>query len=398
MPHRLGRDPATPDIAVVGAGPAGLAAAIACHMRGHAVTLVAPDQPRNDERTAALLAGSVALLERLGVWDRIADKAPMRSLRVVDATRRLIRAPEVTFHASEIGLEAFGYNVRNADLVDALERAATALGIARIADAVTGVDARADAAELALAAGGTLGARLVVAADGRRSAVRNAIGIDIDEWCYDQSALVVNLAHALPHHDTSTEFHTEAGPLTFVPLPGQRSSLVWVDRPGAVERRMSVGEGALAAEIEERSSFLLGAVRIEGRRQAFPLSGMTARAFARSRVVLVGEAAHQVPPIGAQGLNLGYRDVRALADILPRHGRDPGAEPVLSAYARARRADVASRTAAVDALNRTLLTGFLPVQALRGFGLFLLDRIPALRQAVMRQGVATLPSRPAAQL
>ena len=115
---------------------------------------------------------------------------------------------------------------------------------------------------------------------------------------------------------------------------------------------------------------------------------MTATAFAASRAVLVGEAAHLFPPIGAQGLNLGYRDVAALGDILPGPGGDPGTPARLAAYERARRADVLSRTAAVDALNRTLLTGFLPVQALRGLGLFLLDRIPSLRHAVMRQGIA----------
>jgi 2-octaprenyl-6-methoxyphenol hydroxylase len=376
------------DIVVVGAGPAGLAAALECDRRGHAVAIVAPPRGGRDERTAALLAGSSDLLQRLGAWDLIAERAPMRALRIVDATRRLIRAPEVTFHASEIGLAAFGYNIRNTDLVDALERRVEERGLPRLTTTVDAVDPGPGAIALGLASGATVTARLVVAADGRRSTVREAVGIETSEWRYDQSALVVNLAHALPHHDTSTEFHTETGPFTLVPLAGRRSSLVWVDRPEAVARRLALDEAALAAEIEERSAFVLGAITIDGRCQSFPLSGMTARGFAGARTVLVGEAAHLFPPIGAQGLNLGYRDVRALGAILPRPGSDPGAPERLAAYERARRTDVVSRTAAVDALNRTLLTGFLPVQALRGFGLFLLDRVPALRQAVMRQGVA----------
>lgn len=385
------------DILVAGAGPAGLAAALEGQRRGHATAVVAPPRGGRDERTAALLAGSVDLLRRLGAWDLIAEKAPMRALRIVDATRRLIRAPEVTFHASEIGLPAFGYNIRNADLVDALERRAAEAGIPRLDTSVAGVAPDTDTIALDLASGQTVTARLVVAADGRRSTVREAIGIDVSEWRYDQSALVVNLAHALPHQDTSTEFHTENGPLTLVPLTGRRSSLVWVDRPDAVTRRLEMDEATLADEIEARSASLLGAMRIDGPRQAFPLSGMSALGFAASRAVLVGEAAHVFPPIGAQGLNLGYRDVRALGEILSGRGRDPGAPTRLAAYERARRSDVISRTTAVDALNRTLLTGFLPVQAVRGLGLFLLDRIPSLRRAVMRQGVAA-PAVPAPHL
>ena len=380
------------DIIVVGAGPTGLAAALEADRRGHDVAVVAPARAGRDERTAALLAGSVDLLERLGAWTHLAAKAaPMRSLRIVDATRRLFRAPEVTFHASEIGLPAFGFNVRNADLVDALEARVGERGLRRFATTVERVAIDTDAAALDFASGEDATTRLVVAADGRHSRVRDSLGIGVREWRYDQSALVVNLAHALPHNDTSTEFHTEAGPFTLVPLPGRRSSLVWVDRPVEVARRLDLSETALAGEIEERASSLLGAVTVDGPRQVFPLSGMTASAFAAARVVLVGEAAHQFPPIGAQGLNLGYRDVAALGDMLPRPGSDPGAPARLAAYERARRSDVLSRTAAVDALNRTLLTGFLPVQALRGLGLFLLDRIPSLRRAVMRQGVSPPP-------
>ena len=376
-------------IAVVGAGPVGLAAALVLSDAGYPVALVAPARPPADERTSALLAGSVSLLERVGVWGDVAvQAAPLRTMRIVDGTRRLIRAPEVAFHAGEIGLDAFGYNVPNAFLVSALEAAVAARPIERREAVVEAVHPGDSAATLRLSTGDTLAARLVVAADGRRSKVRDGVGIATDSWRYDQAALVCNLCHTIPHADASTEFHTEAGPFTLVPLPGNRSSLVWVDRPAESERRLGLGEDELAAEIEQRSQSVLGAVTIDGKRQMFPLSGMNARRFAADRVALAGEAAHLFPPIGAQGLNLGYRDVAALADVLAGPRSDPGADAIVTAYDRARRGDVLARTAAVDALNRTLLSGFLPVQALRGAGLFLLDRLPLLRRVAMRQGVA----------
>ena len=376
-------------VAVVGAGPVGLAAALVLSDAGYAVALVAPARPPADERTSALLAGSVSLLERVGVWrDVAAQAAPLRTMRIIDGTRRLIRAPEVAFHAGEIGLDAFGYNVPNAFLVSALEVAVAVRPIDRREAAVEAVAPSGSAITLRLSTGEALSARLVVAADGRRSKVRDEVGIATDSWGYDQAALVCNLRHSVPHRDASTEFHTETGPFTLVPLPGNRSSLVWVDRPAETERRLGLGEDELAAEIEHRSQSVLGAVTIDGKRQMFPLSGMNARRFAADRVALAGEAAHLFPPIGAQGLNLGYRDIAALADVLAGPHGDPGAGAILAAYDRARRGDVLVRTAAVDALNRTLLSGFLPVQALRGAGLFLLDRLPLLRRVAMRQGIA----------
>lgn len=375
-------------IAVVGGGPAGLAAALLLADDGHEVTLVAPPRAAEDRRTSALLAGSVTLLERLGVWSSlVATATPLKTIRIVDGTHRLIRAPEVSFSASEIELPAFGYNVTNADLVAALERAVAARAIPRIQDAALSSTCEDGSIVIGLASGDALQSKLVVAADGGQSRMRHEAGIAVDSWRYPQAALVCNLRHTLPHAFVSTEFHTEAGPFTLVPLAGNRSGLVWVDRPEEARRRLDLSDDALAAEIAERSAWILGDITVDGPRQVFPLSGMTARRFAAHRTALIGEAAHMFPPIGAQGLNLGYRDVAALAEVLAR-ADDPGGEDVLAGYDRARRFDVASRTFAVDALNRTLLSGLLPVQALRGLSLFLLDRVPALRKAAMRQGLA----------
>jgi 2-octaprenyl-6-methoxyphenol hydroxylase len=377
------------EIAVVGAGPVGLAAGLALEKAGYNVAVIGPPARGTDERTSALLVGSIAFLDEIAVWPALVRAAaPLRTLRIVDGTDRLIRAPEVSFESTEIGLEAFGYNVPNAFLISVLDAAVERSGIVRASTTAENISIAPESVRIRLSNGGTFEALLVVGADGRGSLARAAADIPVDTWRYDQAALVVNLTHSLSHGDTSTEFHTATGPFTLVPLPGRRSSLVWVGSSDETNERSALSDNDLAQAIEKRSGSILGAIEIEGRRQVFPLAGMTARRFAVSRVALAGEAAHVFPPIGAQGLNLGYRDVGTLAEIIAGPLVDPGAADRLSAFDKARRRDVISRTAAVDALNRTLLSDFVAIQGLRGLGLFLLDRVPPLRRAVMRHGVA----------
>ncbi len=240
-------------------------------------------------------------------------------------------------------------------------------------------------------------AQLVVGADGRRSICRAAAGIETDRFAYPQVALACTFAHARPHQDISTEFHTEAGPFTLVPLPGRRSSLVWVTNPNGTSRLAALSEEELSAEIERRSGSILGKVTAEPGRDLFPLAVETARSLSASRLVLVGEAGHVLPPIGAQGLNLGLRDAATVAELAidaRREGRGVGDDELTSRYEHIRRADVMARTVSVDLLNRSLLSDFLPIQGARGLGLFLLDRIAPLRRAVMREGVAPLASQP----
>jgi 2-octaprenyl-6-methoxyphenol hydroxylase len=390
--------PFTVETAVIGGGPAGLTAAIALAEAGIETALIARRAPA-DHRTSALLAGSVAALETLGVWAGCAaHAAPLRTMRIVDATARLIRAPEVQFVAAEIGLDAFGHNIENRHLVAALEQRAQALGaLIRIEDDAVSVETAGNGASVSLKGGGTVTARLVVGADGRRSLCRAAAGIESRGRSYPQTALTFNLAHARPHRDTSTEFHTEAGPFTLVPLPGDRSSLVCVTDPHDAEQLRSLDDAALNAEIERRSHSLLGQVSVEAGRGVFPLAVETVRSFGLHRIALVGEAAHVVPPIGAQGLNLGLRDAATIGELVVaarRDGGDIGDDALLSRYDALRRADVQSRTLAVDLLNRTLLSDFLPAQSLRGLGLYLLDRVGPLRRAAMREGVAPAMSQP----
>jgi len=319
-------------------------------------------------------------------------------MRIVDATARLIRAPEVQFVAAEIGLDAFGHNIENRHLVAALEERAQTLGsLTRIEDDAVSVETGDSGASVSLNDGGTVTARLVVGADGRRSLCRASAGIESRGRSYPQTALTFNLAHARPHRDTSTEFHTEAGPFTLVPLPGDRSSLVCVTDPHDAEQLQSLDDAALNAEIERRSHSLLGKISVEPGRGVFPLAVETVRSFGLNRIALVGEAAHLVPPIGAQGLNLGLRDAATISELVVtarRDGGDIGDDSLLSRYDALRRADVQSRTLAVDLLNRTLLSDFLPTQSVRGLGLYLLDRIGPLRRAAMREGVAPAMSQP----
>jgi 2-octaprenyl-6-methoxyphenol hydroxylase len=394
-PHRF--EQAVPAAIVVGAGPAGLVAAITLASAGMP-TILAGQSP-DDNRTTALLGGSVTALETLNVWPRCAaSAAPLRVMRIVDDTGRLLRAPEVSFDSMEIGLEAFGQNIANRDLLLALaERAEELDTLTWIKRKVTAVKPGADAVIVHLETGESCGAPLVIAADGRHSTCREAAGIDVDTRRYRQSALTVCLSHRRPHHDISTEFHTEHGPFTLVPLPGSRSSLVWVMTPDAAETVAALSDDMLAKEIERRSHAILGTVTVEPGRGVFPLSAMRARVFGQNRIALVGEAAHVIPPIGAQGLNLGLRDAAVIAELAIdawRHGRDAGGPALLESYDHRRQSDIGSRSLVIDVLNRSLLSDFLPAQGLRGLGLHMIDRIGPLRRALMREGIAPAANEP----
>lgn len=376
------------DVAVVGAGPAGLSAALASAEAGWTTCLVGPLPDRSDGRTAALLGGSVALLERLGAWTALAPGAArLATLRIVDATGSLFRPPPTEFRADEIGLPEFGWNVENARLAAGLaEVARRASGLTWIEMLAAG-SGPARPGTLRLADGEEIEADLVVAADGRGSALRRAAGIATREHRYPQSAFTTVLAHALPHGDASTEFHTRAGPMTLVPLPGRRSSLVWVTVPQHARRLAAAPDGEVARAVESAVGSLLGRMEVDGPRGAVPIASLSAERLTGERLALVGEAGHVLPPIGAQGLNMGFADIAALSRLLEgafRSGSDPGSPALLSGYERARRADIRVRSLAVDGMNRALLSSFLPLDMLRGLGLGLLGGIGPLRRSVMR--------------
>lgn len=353
------------------------------------MVLAGPEIRKDDRRTTALMMPAIQFLDSLGVVAPIRAKAAaLRVMRIVDATRRLIRSPVVTFRASEIGEQAFGQNIPNGVLNEALLAAVVAEpGIEWRKSMVGGWEISDGGVAATLDDGTTVTAALAVAADGRGSPAREAAGITTTTHRYDQAALVLTFSHSRGHADTSTEFHTETGPFTQVPLPGDRSSLVWVVKPGEAEDLVALNDAQLSQRVEDRMQSMLGRVTVEPGRQVYPLSaGLPAR-FGQNRVALVGEAAHLFPPIGAQGLNLGIRDVQELIDIARQNANDPGSPAALSAYDRRRRPDIFARTGAVNLLNMSLLSNVIPAQLLRSAGLTALGGFAPLRALFMREGL-----------
>lgn len=376
-------------ILVVGTGPVGLIAALSLSRAGFSVDIAGPDVRVDDRRTTALMVPALNHLGQLGVLDAIeAGAAPLAVMRIVDATSRLIRSPVVTFRASEIGERHFGLNIPNRHLNTVLADAVLAdPKITRKKGLVASWRLETDRAVAVLSDGGEIEAPLAVAADGRLSPARDAAEIRTVSHDYPQAALVLNFAHGRPHGSVSTEFHTETGPFTQVPLPGDRSSLVWVVRPETAEELAGLDDAALSRRVEDRMQSMLGRVAVEPGRQIYPLSAKVPLSFGRNRVALLGEAAHVFPPIGAQGLNLGIRDVVDLVDSVEQSPADPGAPGVLAAYNLKRRPDILARTGAVDLLNRSLLSDLLPAQFARTAGLGLLGVFGPLRAFFMREGM-----------
>jgi 2-octaprenyl-6-methoxyphenol hydroxylase len=386
-----------PDVLIAGAGLTGLSAAFGMAKAGFDVVCCGGTERTGRGRTVALLDQSVAFLDSLGLWASLQSRAaPLRSLRLIDDTGGFFPPRPVEFHAAEIGLDAFGWNIENDLMAEALAAAvAQSPRVERVAAGVAAYDFSADAVRAKFEDGREISARLAIGADGRDSKARRAAGLEARLHRYPQTALTAHLAHRLPHDDFSTEFHTRGGPFTLVPLPASaaepnRSSLVWVMGHEEARRRAALDDEALAREIERQAHALLGAIRIQGERGFFPMVRQTVPKIVGERLALVGDAAHVLPPIGAQGLNLGLRDVAAIiagAVEACADGRDIGGPQTLAAYESARRADVILRTGAVDGLNRSLLTRFAPIDVARGAGLAALSAVGPLRRLVMRAGL-----------
>ncbi len=369
------------DIIIVGAGAVGLAAGIGFAQAGCSVAVIGTDTLRRDGRTVALMESSLKILDSLGLRSTVEHHGtPLVDLAIIDDTRRLFRAPPVTFRAREIGLDAFGTNIEATPLVELIAaHADEAPRLTRYRQAAQSVTRGA----VTLDDGTTLFCDLLIGADGRNSMVRKAAGIPTREWRYEQTAITAIFAHDKPHRETSTEFHTAEGPFTLVPMQGQRSSLVWLCKPERAEQLMALDDLAFAHAVEQQAHSMLGGMRLDGPRGAVPMGGVSVQDVAQDGMALAGEAAHVFPPIGAQGLNLGLRDVSDLLDSFT-HDRS---EVAAARYRKSRLSDIAFRTHAVDALNRSLLAGFLPVDAARAFGLTMLGSIGPLRRFVMRQGL-----------
>jgi len=377
------------DVAVVGGGLAGRAAALAVAQAGLRTLHLAPAGPP-DRRTSALMGPSVAYLQRLGVVGDPPDFGePLRQIRIIDATERLLRAPETLFDSGDAGLEAFGWNFANIALAERFEAAAATLpNLITRSEAAEAVEITEDGGRLHLTGGEVVAAPLVVGADGRNSSVRAAAGIAVREHAFAQAALVCDLELSRPLLGQSVEFHYDNGPFTLVPAGERRANLVWIDTRDVLEAARADAEG-LAATLAARAQHLFGIVALKSPAFIFPLGTLSvARAGARG-AVLIGEAAHAFPPIGAQGLNLGLRDVADLSEVLA--GLDRGAADwavtASTAYAQRRAGDLARTGTIVDTLFRSLLADMLPAQALRAGGLWALKLLPPLRRQAFALGM-----------
>lgn len=383
------------DVIVAGAGPAGLAASCLAALDGRRVALVAARSDSADPRTVALMQPSIRLLEHLGLWPgHLKDgTTALRRLRLVDDTGSAFKAPAIVFDPDEVGQDVFGWNIPLSLLIPALQARARSLGVDMIA-----ADARSATAEpleivLTTTDASRLSARVLLAADGRNSVLRDAAGIKTNAWAYDQVALATSFRHSGPHNGISTEYHKPAGPFTTVPMPGNRSSLVWMERPARVSELMALPGAELAREIQLQSHGELGLVSDIGDRRAFPMQGMVARVFARHRTILIGEAGHVVPPIGAQGLNMSLRDAAQAAELMAGED-DPGDPEILRRYDAMRRRDVQPRQQVIDLMNRSLLSGNLLLEGGRALGLSLIEGFAPLRRYVMERGLAPVQDIP----
>lgn len=378
-------------IAIIGAGPVGRITALQLHAIGAEVTLIGP-APREDYRTTALMQGSLKLLDTLGLKEALETKsAPLRTMRIIDGTQRLIRSRPVSFQAAEINEEYFGLNVPNNHLNHVLADAIKDAQIPHLENLATDFKHQNDHIIITLDDGTEINTPLLVGADGRLSKVRDFAGITVKPKALPQTAFVLTFTHDRPHLDISTEFHTEFGPFTQVPLPKRdgknRSSLVWVTNHSHAEALKAMGEDALNRAIEQKMQSILGKTIVDGPSQSYPLHMSLPSAAAQNRCALVGEAAHAMPPIGAQGMNLSLRDVAELAKIVQKSPDDAGRTDMLNSYSRNRRIDIVARINAVGALNASLLSDMLPAQMARAGGLGLMSASGGLRNFFMREGM-----------
>ncbi|MCA8880855.1 MAG: UbiH/UbiF family hydroxylase [Rhodobacteraceae bacterium] len=389
------------DIVVAGGGIAGMAAAAAFGGLGLRTLCIDPEAPVTDRdaagadlRTTAFLQPSRDFLDRIGLWPRLAPHASaLQVMRIVDAggptpSPRTIR----DFDAAEIGSLPFGWNLPNWLLRREFVAALADLPAVthRCGVAASGLLSRTGAAQLRLSDGSGVEARLVVAADGRNSTLRRAAGIGVSTARYAQKALAFAVTHPEPHRNVSTEVHRSGGPFTLVPLPDRDglpcSAVVWMEHGPEAERLMALDPAAFSAAATHRSGGVQGPLTLTGGRRLWPIISQVAHRFTAERLALVAEAAHVVPPIGAQGLNMSLADIRTLTDLIDG-AADPGAPTLLDAYARARRAEVLTRIAGIDLLNRASMLEPRPLRDLRRAGLTVLSGVAPLRRGLMRLGL-----------
>jgi 2-octaprenyl-6-methoxyphenol hydroxylase len=382
---------------VIGGGAfAGLALALALRQGlGADVAVVVADpalatRPSRDPRATAIVAACRRLFETLGVWGEIADTAqPILDMVVTDSKLEDATRPVfLTFAGNVEPGEPFAHMVENHFLIDALASHAEANGVELRPTAVASYDSHPDAVDVRLADGCAIEASLLVAADGARSKLRERAGIATHGWDYDQSGIVVTVGHERDHHGRAEEHFLPAGPFAILPLTGKRSSLVWTETRSEARRIIASSEEAFHGELERRFGLHLGEVKALDKPRAFPLSYFVARSFIAERLALVGDAAHVIHPIAGQGLNMGLKDVAALAEVVvdaARLGIDFGQPDVIERYQRWRRFDTMAMGFATNSLNVLFSNKSTLLRTVRDIGLGLVDRTPPLKEMFIRQ-------------
>jgi 2-octaprenyl-6-methoxyphenol hydroxylase len=376
------------DVVVAGAGPAGLAFAAAVKQalgRSVAITLVDPRPDARDGRlrTVALAEGPRRLLDQVGAWNALAPLAqPIRRMAIYDGRARdAVRVEQLRFGGA--GDAPLAYMAFNDDVAAALRGAASALGLETLVGAVATFTPRRDTAELGLADGRQLRARLVVAADGARSRLRALAEIPTVGWDTGQIGMVATIAHERDHDGLAEQHFLPGGPFAILPMRGRFSSIVWNERHADAKAIAALAPDDFLRELEYRFTLKLGALSLASRVEAIPFSFRFARRFVADRLALIADAAHVVHPLAGQGLNLGLRDVAALAETVVermRLGLDPGDATTLQTYQRARRFDVVASSLGMDALNRLFANDVAPLRLARDFGLRVVDRLSPLKR------------------
>ncbi|MBX2834359.1 MAG: FAD-dependent monooxygenase [Micavibrio sp.] len=385
------------DIIISGGGIAGTTLALLLAQSDFDVALIEPfppKQPGQSARTVALMQSSLNVINACdGIWAEIADLAtPMEKMRLIDISRP-VKEPVISeFAASDIDMNAFGYNIPNDHLRFSLfEKAKTHKRVTLFADALESYELSSSHIKVRLADGKVIDGRLIIGADGRGSKVREIADIKAKKKPYDQIAITCLINHNRSHENTSTEFHKSGGPLALVPLIGNQSSVVWVENKERAEEIIRLPKSEVEEMLMEKSQNILGAITLEGGLESWPLCTIKAEKLTAPRCALIAEAAHVMSPITAQGLNLSLRDVAALAEILVDHARlglDIGSASVLQKYEALRFHDVGSRIFGVDGMNKLVSSDRKGVKELRRLGLKAIDNLPLLKNYAMQIGLA----------
>ncbi len=388
------------DVLVVGGGYVGLAVAVAVkqaapHLAVEVIEAAPEDAWKKDPRASAIIAAATKMLEVFGIWERIEPEAqPITRMIVTDSkTSDPVRPVFLTFDGEVEDGRPFAHMIPNVAMVGALREACAAAGVRiRHGATATGFRNTGPSAELSLSDGSVVSARLVLACDGVRSKLRDMAGIKTVTWDYGQSGIVTTVEHERPHEGSAEEHFLPAGPFAILPLKGNRSSLVWTERTSDAERLVASDDLVFEEELERRFGHKLGTIRATSDRRAFPLGLTLAREFVAPRLALAGDAAHGIHPISGQGLNLGFKDVAALAETIveaDRLGLDIGDLNVLERYQTWRRFDTFRMGVTTDVLNRLFSNDVTPIRVLRDFGLGVVDRMPSLKSFFIREAAGT---------